>query len=234
MKKTVLWTLVFVLAFSLCACHVHTADLDLGTEPTEYLPPAMQIIAPVDIYAGNPPENRRIDLTIQEGYKLIQDMDSDDYPYKRHYEYLSNSNFCICIRPMLLESDLENFTMSYTIRTNYSGLFNSNFKYLGKEEVVDKAVLWCGILQVPEVFRDLSKPDHIWVDILIKADDKVVGFAVVEIVDWHTDCYLKDHGGCYTVADRYSEYYPLVDGQLQDIDLKFVLQRIEQYHKFAE
>ena len=69
-------------------------------------------------------------------------------------------------------------------------------------------------------------------DILIKADGKVVGFAVLEIVDWIWNGTHRKNA--YAIEDRYTEYYPLIDGQFQEVTEEFAWQRIEQYHRYAE
>ena len=231
MKQLLSLLLVLAAGLGLCACR---ADMSGAAPsiPTEEQPKALQIIAPVDIYEGNAQAAGNVNLTVQEDYKLIQDMDSDDYPYKRHYEYLTSRWWNICITPIVLEDGIKDRTMAYTMKTNFSGFFNNFKEYQGKEISVEKFTNWCGPMDMPVDIQETEQPEHIWVDILIKADDHIVGFAVVEIVDWVRDGQLVEDG--YTVADRYTEYYPLVDGQFQEVDEAVVWQRIEQYHKYAD
>ena len=225
--------LLLAMAFSMCACRADMTSAGSATQPTNEQPKAIQIIAPVDIYEGKVSADSNINLTVQEGYKLIQDMNSDDYPYRRYYEYMSNALCQIDIVPVVLEAELQNKTMTYTARTNFSGFFKDVVQYIGKEVIDSTYFGWRGQREMPTGTEDTQRPEHIWVDILIKSDARVVGFAVLEIVDWHADCYWKEQG-CYTIQDRYTEYYPLIDGQFQEIDEAFVWQRIEQYHKYAE
>ena len=232
MKKAVLWMLVLVLAFSLCACKSSSSGGEISSQPTEAPAPAIEILAPLDIYGGNTPADSNVKLTIQEGYKLIQDMGNDEYPYCHSYYAHSGRYGYIAIVPILLEADLQGRTMLYKAKTNLSGFFGSNadhFPYLGKEASHERYFNWRGEDLMPKDIRDTEKPEHAWVDILIIADDHVVGFAVLEIVHW--DVFGSEYS--YTIEDRYTEYYPIINGEFQEIDEEFVWQRIEQYHNYA-
>lgn len=233
MKKLLLWIFVFVLSFTLCACKPGLSGGELSSQPTESPVPAIEILAPLDIYEGSAPANSNINLTVQEGYKLIQDINSDEYTYMRYYNPYSSAWWCIDIVPTLLETDLQNRSMSFTAKTNYSGFFKGAAnEYLGKETTNNTFVRWLGEYSMPEGKEQIEKPEHIWIDILIKADGKIVGFVVLEIVTMELDGVTYEDG--YMVDDRYTEYYPLVNDQFQEIDAEFVWQRIEQYHKYAE
>lgn len=228
MKKLICILLVLTMMLSINGCKPSPSGEELYAQATEQPAPLIRIIAPLDIAQTN----SNVILTVRDGYKLIQDMNSDDYPYKRYYDHISGSWWCIDIVPILLEDDLQNRTMSYTAKTNYCGFFKGAAnEYLGKETTHDTFVRWLGEHSMPEGEKDTEKPEHIWVDILIKADDKIVGFAVVEIVTMVLDGVTHEYG--YMVDDRYTEYYPLIDGQFQEIDEEFVWQRIEQYHIYA-
>ena len=231
MKQTLSLILVVSFLLTLCACRADMTGAE-SSVPTEEQPQPIQIIAPFDIYEGDAQAAGDVQLTVQEDYKLIQDMNSDDYPYMRHYEHLTSRWWQICICPIILEEDIKDRPMSYTMKTNFAGFFDNYKAYHGKEVSVEKFINWCGPMEMPVEATDTDRPQHIWVDILIKADDHIVGFAVIEIVDWVRDGKIVEDG--YTVADRYTEYYPLIDGQFQEVDEEFVWQRVEQYHKYAE
>ena len=232
MKRLALWILILALAFSLCACKSSTSGSQVSSQPTETSTPAIEILAPLDIYGGNTPAGSNVNLTVQEGYKLIQDMNSDEYPYKRYFDPYSSRWGWIEIVPMLQEADMQNRTMLYTTKTNYSGFYKGVSEYIGPETTDDEFVRWRLHQTLLSGSDSNERPEHIWVDILIRADGNIVGFAVLELVDWiYNGNKLTD---AYTIEDRYTEYYPLINGQFQDIDEDFVWQRIEQYHKFAE
>ena len=232
MKKILAYILLLAFGMSLCACDVDMSGIVSNVLPTEEHTKAIQIIAPLDIYAAVPQAAGNVNLTVQEGYKLIHDLNSDDYPYSRYYDPYSSSWWRIDIVPMLLESDMQDRTMSYAARTNFSGFFERNTKYLGMYATNDKFFSWRGEYNLPQSVMQIERPEHIWVDILIKADGKVVGFAVLEIVDWiWNGTYRKN---AYAIEDRYTEYYPLIDGQFQEVTEEFAWQRIEQYHRYAE
>ena len=253
MKRLVCFCILLALLTSLCACKSSiNGTQQLASEPsvgvvvpTQTQEPAessepteaptedpfryIQIIAPVDIYEGNAPEDSNIMLTVQEGYKLIQDMNSDDYPYGRYYAPLSSGFGAIEIVPIILEEKFQVKNTSFTARTNFSAFvtLSSGYRVLGQETTHPTYVSWRG-----DEHGNAEKPDHIWIDVLMRAAGKIFGLAVLEIVTMEINGVTYENG--YMVADRYTEFYPLVDGKFQEIDEEFVWQRAEQYHKFAE
>lgn len=233
MKRVLTYLLIMTLAFTMCACRTDLAGnlAQPETEPsTVTQPQPIQIIAPFDIYEADPQAAGNVQMMIHEGYKLIQDMGTDEYPYCHSYNLHTGAYGFIAIVPILLEADMQNCSMSYKAKTNLSGFFTSSFDYIGKEAAHERYFYWRGENAMPEQIRDTEKPEHIWVDILIKADDHIVGFAVLEIVPW--DMFVSEYS--YTIEDRYTEYYTLIGGQFQEVDEDFVWQRIEQYHKYAQ
>lgn len=233
MKKRLFLLLVLASIFVMCACKPGIPSGEVSSQPsTEGLLTPIQVIAPFNIYEDDAQATKNVNVTLQNSYKLIRDMDTDDYPYERRYLYMSSGYGYIDIVPEILEADMQGRAMLYTARTNFSGFFKRVSEYLGKETTHSSFVRWRGELEMPADARDTERPEHIWVDILIRADDKIIGFAVLEIVDWVENGKLVEGG--YTIEDRYTEYYPLIDGQFQEISEDFVWQRIEQYHKYAE
>ena len=232
MKRLLSLLLILAVGIGLCACRADMTDANPTTQPTEEQLKAIQIIAPFDIYQADSQAAGNVQLSVQEGYKLIQDINSDDYPYKRYHDPYSSGWGWIDIVPMLLEADMQNRTMLYTAKTNYSGFYEGVSNYVGSEATDDVSIRWRLKDTLLSGSTSSERPEHIWVDILIQADGNIVGFAVLEIVDWiYNGNKLTD---AYTIEDRYTEYYPLIDGQFQEIDEAFVWQRVEQYHQYAE
>ena len=255
-RRIIAGCLVVVLLLSLCACKSSLTETESTipreldtpvtnttpsefTEPTEPSAPTestedpfqyIQIIAPVDIFEGNLPEDSNILLTVQEGYKLIQSVETDEYRYSRYYDIFSGAYGFIDIVPIVLEPIIKNGNLTYTAKTNFSGFYSrSPITYKGKTDESKYGFEWRGSNTGPEEVKAEERPEHIWVDIVIRANGNIVGIAVLEIVDW------PGRGeDCYMLIDAYSECYHLVNGRFQPIDEDFVWQRIEQYHKFAE
>ena len=67
----------------------------------------------------------------------------------------------------------------------------------------------------------MSKIGNVYVDVIIKADGNIVGYALLEMV------YTNDVVPLFRSALKTSVYYPKVDGDFQKIDEAYVLQQIE-------
>ena len=249
MKKWISIIALLAIVFSLFGCQTSIYGPELSDPPTEEpstnpstapteaptAPPTepafqgIQIIAPFDI-CENAPEEDNIHLIVQEGYKLIQSVETDEYRYSRYYNLKSGAYGFIEIVPIVLEPIIQSGSLTYTAKTNFSGFYSqSRVTYIGKTDESKHGFSWRGSNVGPEEVRAEERPEHIWVDIVIRANGNIVGFAVLEIVDWPgmgEDCYM--------LVDSYSECYQLVNGRFQTIDEDFVWQRIEQYHQYAE
>ena len=242
MKNLLTVILLFAIVLGIWGCRASTYYSGVSapsTEPTEPSAPTestedpfqyIQIVAPVDIYEGNTPEGSNVLLTVQEDYKLIQDVTSEEYRYNRYYNVHSGAYGFIEIVPIVLEPIIQSGSLTYTAKTNFSGFYSqSRVTYIGKTDESKHGFSWRGSNVGPEEVKAEERPEHIWVDIVIRANGNIVGFAVLEIVDWPgmgEDCYM--------LVDSYSECYQLVNGRFQTIDEDFVWQRIEQYHQYAE
>ena len=94
----------------------------------------------------------------------------------------------------------------------------------------DTVFLWHGGFVTPET---IEKYDAAYVDVIIRADDEVIGYAVIKIgyvysVDPETgirDEYPMGYGAdsCFSVV------YPPEDGQLPDLTEEEVREMIEAY-----
>ena len=246
MKQLLSLVLLFAIVLGIGGCRASTYDAELSapsgenpsTEPTEpsveptteALPQGIQIIAPLDIYEGDTEAAGDVNLTVQEGYTLIQSVETDDYRYNRYYNINSGAYGVMAIVPIVLEPIIQNCTLTYTAKTNFSGFYSrSPLTYKGKTDESKSGFNWRGSDVGPEEVKAEVRPEHIWVDIIIRANGNIVGFAVLEIVDWPG---MGEN--CYMLADGYTECYRLIDSRFQTIDEEFVWQRIEQYHKYAE
>ena len=73
---------------------------------------------------------------------------------------------------------------------------------------------------LPDVMDQIGR---VWVDVVVKADGKIVGCTVFEMVMWKDVMLTVEYVG--------SDYSPPADGQYQNISEEFVRQRIEAYHE---
>ena len=242
MKQLLSLVLLFAIVLGIWGCRASTYYSGVSvpsTEPTEPSVPTestedpfqyIQIVAPVDIYEGNTPEGSNVLLTVQEDYKLIQDVTSEEYRYNRYYNVHSGAYGYISIVPIVLEPIIKSCSLQYTARTNFAGFYSANpLTYIGKTDESQYGFNWRGENVGPEEVRAEERPEHIWIDVLIRANGNIVGFAVLEIVDWPGQGEY-----CYMLIDSYTEFYPLINSRFQPIDEEFAWQRIEQYHKYAE
>lgn len=203
------------------------------TEPvatTTPMPLLLQIIAPFDIYAENPDAAGDVEVTVVEGYRLL---DNQSLPRFCSYDSmrLGNDYFTIQILPGILEDDLKNYAINYEVKTNYAGLFTARAGtegYVGKQTTCKTHIHWRGLDVVPEEERDQVMPDRIWVDMVVKILDDIVGLVVFEIVPW------EGRDDAFTIYYRYSEFYPMFDGRKQEVSEELVWQRIEAYHQLDQ
>ena len=197
MKNLLTVILLFAIVLGIWGCRASTYYSGVSapsTEPTEPSAPTestedpfqyIQIVAPVDIYEGNTPEGSNVLLTVQEDYKLIQDVTSEEYRYNRYYNVHSGAYGFIEIVPIVLEPIIQSGSLTYTAKTNFSGFYSqSRVTYIGKTDESKHVFSWRGSNAGPEEVRAEERPEHIWVDIVIRANGNIVGFAVLEIVDW--------------------------------------------------
>lgn len=157
------------------------------------------------------------------------------------YGGLSSSLYWgIQFAPQLLEQNLRNADVTYDVRVNYGALSHlvetGNWKdsYTvddGQHGVypTDQTFSWKGHDLWGMTTDELGLPDvlvqvgGVWVDIVVKVDDNIVGCAVFEIVPYQN----------FGLTARYvcSEYYPQVNGRYQNITEEFVQKRLEACHQ---
>ena len=239
MKRHLLLVLAYVLVL-LSACHAvddgsapsmtnsvpTAAPTDMPTEPE---PVVMQIIAPDNSLEDYHVANYIAEMQIQEGYCLLKNRSPQGYDYYAPNK-LNNYGWSLQMLPELLEESLIDMSIHYAARTNYAGFFTTfhNDSYVGQKTEFVTHIHWRGIELVPKEERDQEKPDRVWLDLVVYAEDSVVGMIVFELVPYNG----KEH--TFTAAYRYSEYYPQVSGQFQEISEESAWQRIDAYHTYAE
>ena len=241
MKRYLLLVLAFVLVL-LSACHAvddGSAPSIAGSVPTtvptsmptEPAPIVLQIIAPDNSLEDYYVANYIAEMQIEEGYCLLENRSPKGYDY---YDpnTLNNYGWSLQMLPGLLEESLIDMSIHYAARTNYGGFYTGitlkDEYYVGNQATFLKAIQWTGPFSLPATVPGQEKPDRVWLDLVVYAEDSVVGMIVFELVPYNG----KEH--TFTAAYRYSEYYPQVDGQFQEISEESAWQRIDAYHSFAE
>lgn len=165
-------------------------------------------------------------------YALIE---GDDFPYVPVWGpffgwtgALNGIPFAFLIE----EEDLEGHTITFEISTNCGELHSSakqDYALLGKETQIHNGdtVHWRGY----EVYKEHGGTDETWeqtlerlggvyVDIIIKADGNIIGFAIFELL-----CTTPD-AGVFSPQMCASVYYPKVDGEFQAVTDEYVSQQM--------
>ena len=231
MKGLRLISVFLILTLLLCACRA--SEDDAAADLAE---PKLRITAPFDFLADTPELATDLDMNIVDEYSMIMDINSEEYRHNLFYNLLSGAYGFVTIVPEIVDAELMGRTIVYEVQTNFGGLFNDQSvrAYVGSCMTVDQYFVWRAADGIPSEYR-MERPDRSWIDMVVKEGDVAVGIIVLEIVDWYEPWYAegkKPHG--LTVEYKYSEYYPLVDGQPQNITEDFAWQRVEAYHQYEE
>ena len=239
MKKTIFLCFLLIPVLLMSACHFsEMPNTDPSSEPkgppsSEPDPPAIQITAPYDFLASQHELTADLEIHTVEGYALT--VKPQDTPYRIHYAYMSDMYSRITVAPDILEAALAGKEFTYISQTNFGGLFDSeqptSGHYQGQRAECEFGVVWRGPMAISAI-EDKTQPPRCWLDMLVIADDAIVGILVYELVEW-TGEYGEEYEP-YTVELCYSECYLTKDGEVQDITEAFALQRIELYHQYEE
>lgn len=190
---------------------------------------AIHVTASVDLFSEYPEIAEGTVIHLLDGkYPTATCESTPPYPMNE-YAYGSETQPHIQIYPHISYGlGVNDGQLTYEYRTNYSGFFDKDL-FLGDECVLDSSAYWKGVFDLPEDAQaNREKPEHIWVDVIIRSRDHIVGFAVFEIVP------LEDVNEGYTVNYHYSEVYDFVDGRFQSVPLAFVTARIEACHRIFD
>ena len=231
MKGLRLISVFLILTFFLGACRASGDDA-----AADLAEPKLRITAPFDFLADTPELAADLDMNIVDEYSMIMDLNSEEYRYNLFYQIHSGGYRYVTIVPEIVEPELKEKAIAYEVKTNFGGLFTDTkvSAYAGSYLSVDSFFVWRGADGIPSEYR-MERPDRSWIDMVVKEGDVAVGIIVLEIVDWYEPWYAegkRPHG--LTVEYKYSEYYPLVDGQPQNITEDFAWQRVEAYHQYEE
>lgn len=186
-------------------------------------------------YAYEVREQKNVDFTGLEEYIFVENQIK---PGQNMWNPLTN--YELAITPVVDEEELQDYTITFDVSTKHGllvGNYHNREKYktyadaeMGKQATIDngETLYWEGYEPCLDgtARRKAVDPgdDTIYVDLIIKADENIIGyaiFAIVPVEGWD--------GNAYTGMLVHSVYYPMVDGQFQAINEAFVWQEIADY-----
>ena len=222
-KRVEEWAYLFGEAF--------TPDPSVAPNPVQT---TIIVTAPYDISIASPDTYGDTMLCVQDGYQFLEFITEkhEDYNAKYLYYYPNSSYYSeILIWAAVTDADIQFMPLTYEARTNYGALYNYTAKYYldryeGQEAQYVHYVNWQQKHSGSEPVRE-EQPDHVWIDVVARANGCIVGFMVLEIIPW------PERPDGFTVRYCYSEGYLMQDGHYQNITEEFVNARIEAYHNYA-
>lgn len=186
-----------------------------------------------------------IDITKMEDYELVME---PEFSHKTIWSPYLGMIGGIAVTMVITEESLQDADITFEITANYGELYadfysdkyynGTNASQAKEAACFDKygqasngeTVYWEGMelwyaaesqpdgsKNMGELLADIGK---IYMDVLIKADGNIVGYAVFEMVS------LDENGCMFSAALRNSAYYPIVDGEFQSVTEEFVRQEI--------
>ena len=148
----------------------------------------------------------------------------------------SSLYWAICFTPEILETDLQNAAVTYDVRVNYGEMIHfdkDDMRYVqdgnhavyaaGQTFLWQGHDLWCMTTDELGLVEVLAQVGGVWIDVVVKVDDNIVGCAVFEIIPYQN----------FGLTAQYvcSEYYPQINGRYQEITEEFVQKRLEAIHQ---
>lgn len=181
----------------------------------------------------------------------VKDEKDTDFSKLEEYEFVVNqikpgknmwfpvSNYELAITPVVDEAYLEEFAVSFEVSTQHGALvynYHNREKYASYSEAVagkyavvanGETLYWEGFEfdSNEEAGKMVDKDTIIYVDLIIKANEHIVGYAIFEIVAL---------GGAYEGSARTGKLvstvsFPMVDGCFQDVTKEYVLEEIAKF-----
>ena len=203
------------------------------TEPEPTEPATIQITAPFDLFAENPGETWDVELYIVEDYLLFTNL-----VVERQTIYVDGTNFIhIYIYPGMQDESIPTVDLIFEARTNYNGFYTPGLSimegYAGMKTEFTEYIKYTPNLGTPQSREDAGQqPDRVWIDVLVKNGDHILGVLIYEVVPLLDVSDNIDHAA--TIEYRYCESYAPIDGKYQPVTEEFVNARIEAYHSYAQ
>ena len=159
-----------------------------------------------------------------EEYRLVE---GDISSYKSWWSpYVDLMSEGIAITVVLDEETTNDHEIAVSCATNFGTLVYNREVLDEKSFIPNGEVVWWDGLQrsSEDAFRDIRNwKEPIYVDVIIRADGHIVGYAIVEIVCKDEQMLL------YYSTLRKSVFYPKVDGQFQNISEEYIQKEMCAY-----
>ena len=188
-------------------------------------------------YAYEVKDNKNVDFTKLDDYNLMNnEIEWDQNLWSPLLNYRG-----IAITPVVNEADFKDCTITFEVTTNRGELYGNYYnleKYSGgmrEARMGQSAVIENGETLYWEASEERGGDDFqyeqvspddgsIYINIVIKADTHIVGYAIIEIVP-------HEELGADVLTSKMIEtvYFPKVDGEFQEIAAEYVHEEITQF-----
>lgn len=229
-KKSVGWVIFRAAACLAVVIGLLLAPLSGGGEGDFVTMPGV-----VKAYAYEVKDEENVDFSKLEEFAFVENQMK---PGQNMWNPLTN--YELAITPVVSEDDLQDYRITFEVSTEYGllvGNYHNREKYksyadaeMGKRANIEngETLYWEGHELNPDGesrYKGIEPGENtIYVELIIKADKHIIGYAIFEIVP--VDGWGEN---AYTAVLVHSVYYPIVDGQFQTISEEFVRQEIENY-----
>lgn len=175
------------------------------------------------------------------------ELENEDVAYREEYALIEGGDFSkisawspimdfacrgISLSFLVDEVELQDYVITFDISTNCGELCGSRmngYPDLGKNTTIYNGgtVYWTGfevwneyISQSETLEETVNRFDGIFIDVIIKADENIIGYAIIEIGCPYPDVFIL-----YS-ALKTSVYFPKVNGEFQQITEAYLAQQI--------
>lgn len=199
------------------------------------------------VYAYEMKGETATDIAAMEDYELVEE---PEFSHKSVWSPYLGVSGGISLTLMIAEESMQNAEITFDVTTNYGELYADYYSdkygdgntisqakdaaFLDKRGQISngETVYWEGMElwdltdAQPDGGRNmgevLAQIGSVYMDVVIKADGNIVGYALFEMVS------MDDNSCIFSVALRNSVYYPAVDGEFQAVSEEYVRQEIEK------
>lgn len=189
-------------------------------------------------YAYEMKGSDKIDITEMEGMELVDDSIPS---YMAIYCPFMSVARGVVITPVVAEESLKDAEITYEVTANYGELYGDFYSekytggnkiqatreeaFLGKQASIKnwETIYWEGKELLGE--DSVALTEKVYVDMIIKADGNIVGYGIFEMDPWVEDGMVVGLTGHL----KHTVFYPLVDGEYQEITADYVGQQIAEY-----
>ena len=184
------------------------------------------------VYACEVSEIEKTDFSKLEDYRLLENSINASAPI--WVPFMSGLQG-LAFTPLVDEPCLSEHLIQFKISTNYGDMIDRNADIHGKKVTVQNGstIYWDGSQMVEDcgelenIDAHLATIGRIYIDLIILADDHIVGCAVFEMTR------LEDMNIAFTTKLLSTVYYPKVNDEFQKVTMEYVQQEISNIKSFA-